>query len=332
MSSVLSLRGIEKSFTTSSGVAKVLHNLSLHIQENAFLTLLGPSGCGKTTLLRIIAGLESADCGEVLLDGSDISHLPPHRRPINTVFQNYALFPHMSVRDNIAFGLRMRRRKPEEIAEAVLRGVRLVQMEQYVHRMPSQLSGGQQQRVALARALVNEPRILLLDEPLSALDFKLRREMQEELKRLQRDTGITFVFVTHDQSEALSLSDHIVVMDRGSIEQMGEPESIYRRPASRFVATFIGECNFIPAASIGMQGAELAFRPEDVALDCEAGSSESGSALGFVKEVTYKGASTHYRVRFDCGIDIIVVDTQQRVFQAGERVRARIRREGLMRW
>lgn len=218
-------------------------DISLDINEGEFLTILGPSGCGKTTTLRIIAGFEHADSGSVLIDGKDVTSIPPYERSVNTVFQNYALFPHMNVFDNVAFGLMLKKLPKDEIKNKVMEMLRTVQMEDYVNRMPDQLSGGQKQRVAIARAIINNPKVLLLDEPLGALDLKLRKQMQIELKHLQKKLGITFVFVTHDQEEAMTMSDRICVMNNGLIEQSGTPEEIYERPKTRFVADFIGETN-----------------------------------------------------------------------------------------
>ncbi|WP_457770820.1 ABC transporter ATP-binding protein [Phycobium rhodophyticola] len=226
--------------------AKVLDELALPIRENEFFTLLGPSGCGKTTMLRVIAGFEVPTQGRVLLDGVDIVKTPPWARSVNTVFQNYALFPHLTILRNVTFGLKMRRMPKAKRHEAARKALELVRLDGFAERMPSDLSGGQQQRVALARALACEPRLLLLDEPLSALDYKLRKEMQGELKRIQRETGTTFVFVTHDQEEALAMSDRIAVMRQGHLEQVGTPSDIYDRPASAFVAEFIGDSNLLP--------------------------------------------------------------------------------------
>ena len=227
-----------------------LEHINLAIQDNEFFTLLGPSGCGKTSLLRIIAGFEAVNAGSLLLYGEEIDSLPPDKRPINTVFQNYALFPHMSVSENISFGLRMLEWPADEIASRVNEMIKLVRLDSFEHRKPAQLSGGQQQRVALARAMAPRPRLLLLDEPLSALDLKLRQQMRVELKQLQRDTGITFVFVTHDQEEALSMSDRVAVMSAGRIQQIGTPADIYEHPVNRFVADFIGESNLMIEAQV----------------------------------------------------------------------------------
>jgi len=239
---MIELQDISKSFGAD---VVALKHVSFTVAENEFFTLLGPSGCGKTTLLRIIAGFEFPDSGGVLLDGGDIAQLPPEKRPVNTVFQNYALFPHMNVLQNVAFGMEMRGIERVEAADSARRMLSQVMLDDFAERFPAQLSGGQQQRVALARALINRPRVLLLDEPLSALDFKLRKTMRIELKRLQRDTGITFIFVTHDQEEALALSDRIAVMRDGEVRQIGAPMDVYEKPADRFVADFIGETNFL---------------------------------------------------------------------------------------
>ena len=238
------------------GSFTALEQINLAIQDNEFFTLLGPSGCGKTSLLRIIAGFEATNAGSLFLYGEKIDSLPPDKRPINTVFQNYALFPHMSVSENIGFGLRMLEWPADEIATRVNEMITLVRLDSFEHRKPAQLSGGQQQRVALARAMAPRPRLLLLDEPLSALDLKLRQQMRTELKQLQRDTGITFVFVTHDQEEALSMSDRIAVMSAGKIQQIGTPADIYEQPINRFVADFIGESNLIEAQVVGVQRVE----------------------------------------------------------------------------
>src|SRR6185436_4714985 len=238
-------KGVTKIFGAAQDRVTALDNVSVTIRENEFFTLLGPSGCGKTTLLRLIAGFDFPTDGEILLYGQDIAPLPPHKRPVNTVFQSYALFPHMTVGQNIGFGLEMLGKNKAETAARVDQMLKLVQMQELKNRRTSQISGGQQQRVALARALAPHPKVLLLDEPLSALDYKLRKEMQIELKRLQHETGITFIFVTHDQEEALTMSDRIAVMSKGKILQIGSPREIYDRPSERFVANFIGETNFL---------------------------------------------------------------------------------------
>ena len=240
---LLSLRGISKHY----GGRAVLKALDLDILDGEFLTLLGPSGCGKTTLLRLLAGFERPDGGSLTLSGQDITPIPPERRPLNTVFQQYALFPHMTVAGNVAYGLRMEKRPAEEIRRRVADVLAMVQLTELAERKPHQLSGGQQQRVAIARAVIKRPKLLLLDEPLSALDYKLRRQMQIELKRLQRELGITFVFVTHDQEEALSMSDRVVVLRDGEVQQLGTPREIYERPSNLFTARFVGETNLFPA-------------------------------------------------------------------------------------
>ncbi|WP_229740651.1 ABC transporter ATP-binding protein [Ornithinibacillus halotolerans] len=223
----------------------VVDNLSLDIRAGEFLTLLGPSGCGKTTTLRMIAGFEKPTTGKILLNGKQVDDMEPYKREVNTVFQSYSLFPHMTVFDNVAFGLKMKKVGKEEIKERVTKALKLVQLEEYGNRKPKQLSGGQQQRIAIARAIVNNPKVLLLDEPLGALDLKLRKQMQLELKHLQQTLNITFIYVTHDQEEALTMSDRIVVMNKGKIEQIGQPVEIYERPQTRFVADFIGQTNII---------------------------------------------------------------------------------------
>ena len=245
--SAIELRDIGKSFGSGPNAFHALKNVSATVGENEFFTLLGPSGCGKTTLLRCIAGFEEPTRGEILLYGEDIASLPPYRRPVNTVFQSYALFPHMTVGENVGFGLQMLNRPRDEIAATVDAMLKLVRMEELKNRRTSEISGGQQQRVALARALAPKPKVLLLDEPLSALDLKLRKEMQVELKRLQTETGITFIFVTHDQEEALTMSDRVAVMEKGDILQIGSPREIYDQPKHRFVADFIGDINFLEA-------------------------------------------------------------------------------------
>jgi spermidine/putrescine transport system ATP-binding protein len=247
------LRSVTKRFDQLAAV----DDLDLKLSQGEFFTLLGPSGCGKTTTLRMIAGFERPTSGEVRIEGEDVAQLPPHKRPTNTVFQSYALFPHLSVEANVAFGLKRKKVSKDEIAERVKAELERVGLAAEANRRPSQLSGGMQQRVALARALVNLPKVLLLDEPLGALDLKLRKELQVELKRIQRDVGITFVYVTHDQEEALTMSDRIAVMNRGRVEQVAAPEEVYNRPATTFVAGFIGVSNLMPATVKGPQEVEL---------------------------------------------------------------------------
>ena len=308
------------------GQVAALDGVSLAVAHGEFFSLLGPSGCGKTTLLRILAGLDGPDAGSVRLGGRDALGLPPHRRPVNTVFQSYALFPHLTVRGNIAFGLQMKRVPAAEIARRLEAALTLAQITDLAARRPSELSGGQKQRVALARALVNQPEVLLLDEPLGALDLQLRRQLQTELKAVQRRLGITFIHVTHDQEEALALSDRLAVMRAGRVEQMGTPHAVYERPRTRFVAEFLGACNLIVATPTGGQAAAgrsldsvfgplalppatplpgrnpltLAIRPERVGL------AAIGSALrappvtntfrGTVRELLYAGPETQYLV------------------------------------
>jgi spermidine/putrescine transport system ATP-binding protein len=308
------------------GAVKALDGISVEIRDNEFFTLLGPSGCGKTTLLRMIAGFEEPTSGHILLHGKPIDGLPPHKRPVNTVFQSYALFPHMSVRDNIRFGLEMKGVERARADARVAEMIALVKLGGMENRKPSQLSGGQQQRVALARALASEPQVLLLDEPLSALDLKLRKEMQIELKRLQTETGITFIFVTHDQEEALTMSDRIAVMSQGEILQIGGPREIYEQPTRRFVAHFIGETNFFDGAlatALGCaDGATLAVRPERIQLSAPPGP---GGLAGTVETVVYVGTDTTYHVRLSQGGALITARLQnrpgaQQSFQPGDAV------------
>lgn len=298
-----------------------LSDVSLAVRQNEFFTLLGPSGCGKSTLLRAIAGLEVQDAGSICVDGNAMDGLPPYRRPINTVFQNYAVFPHLTVARNIAFGLEMLRRPKSEILQRVEELTKLVKLDGLEARRPHQLSGGQQQRVALARALATRPRILLLDEPLAALDLKLRTQMQLELKRLQSDLEITFIFVTHDQSEALAMSDRIAVMSGGKILQIGSPVEIYEQPNCRFVAEFIGEMNFLEATRIdaqtvglksgdvyrfgrdlGSSSATLAIRPERTVVT----AVDAGDLNATVVEGIYHGSETSYYLRLSDGSPIHV--------------------------
>jgi spermidine/putrescine transport system ATP-binding protein len=312
---------------------QAVKQVDLQIGAGEFFSLLGPSGCGKTTTLRMIAGFEEPTRGRILLYGKDMVGVPPYRRDVNMVFQSYALFPHMSVFDNIAFGLQRKRVGKREIAERVAEMVGIVHLEGKENRRPSELSGGQQQRVALARALVNRPRALLLDEPLAALDLKLRQAMQSELKRIQREVGITFIFVTHDQNEALTLSDRLVVMNEGVIEQLGTPREIYERPASRFVAGFIGTSNLLcapaarvvdgvavltlgaddevlapaPRAQIG-EMIDVTVRPEKMLLHEPGERPAPGRCAlhGTVVDVTYLGTSTNYTVRIANGAEMVV--------------------------
>ena len=259
--SILQLQQIRKSFADT----EVLKGIDLEAGQGEFITLLGASGCGKTTTLRIIAGLELPDSGQVILEGRDITDWEPNKRDVNTVFQNYALFPHMNVADNVGYGLKIRKVPKAQIAERVERALRLVQLEEYGKRMPDQLSGGQKQRIAIARAVINEPKVLLLDEPLGALDLKLRRQMQLELKRLQKQLGITFIYITHDQEEAINMSDRIGVMHEGVLEQMGTPNEVYYRPRTSYVADFVGNANILHK-----NGETLAIRSENIRMDGES--------------------------------------------------------------
>lgn len=259
--SILQLQQIRKSFANT----EVLKGIDLEAGQGEFITLLGASGCGKTTTLRIIAGLELPDSGQVILEGHNITDWEPNKRDVNTVFQNYALFPHMNVADNVGYGLKIRKVPKAQIAERVERALRLVQLEEYGKRMPDQLSGGQKQRIAIARAVINEPKVLLLDEPLGALDLKLRRQMQLELKRLQKQLGITFIYITHDQEEAINMSDRIGVMHEGVLEQMGTPNEVYYRPRTSYVADFVGNANILHK-----NGETLAIRSENIRMDGES--------------------------------------------------------------
>ncbi len=259
--SILQLQQIRKSFANT----EVLKGIDLEAGQGEFITLLGASGCGKTTTLRIIAGLELPDSGQVILEDHNITDWEPNKRDVNTVFQNYALFPHMNVADNVGYGLKIRKVPKAQIAERVERALRLVQLEEYGKRMPDQLSGGQKQRIAIARAVINEPKVLLLDEPLGALDLKLRRQMQLELKRLQKQLGITFIYITHDQEEAINMSDRIGVMHEGVLEQMGTPNEVYYRPRTSYVADFVGNANILHK-----NGETLAIRSENIRMDGES--------------------------------------------------------------
>ena len=308
---LIQLQHISKSF----GEQLILDDFCLNIHENSFVTLLGPSGCGKTTMLRIIGGFESPDKGKVIFDGKDITSLAPNKRQLNTVFQKYALFTHMDVAENIAFGLKIKNQSDAYIKDKIRYALKLVNLDGYEHRMPDNLSGGQQQRVAIARAIVNEPKVLLLDEPLGALDLKLRQDMQYELIRLKNELGITFIYVTHDQEEALTMSDHIVVMNQGYIQQEGSPETIYNEPENAFVADFIGDSNIIRATMVRDELVEIlgtkfacvdkgfginhpvdvVIRPEDVELVPRG----KGTLSGKVTHVIFKGV--HYEMEVEAG-------------------------------
>jgi spermidine/putrescine transport system ATP-binding protein len=330
----IELVAVEKEFTAGGHEVKAVDHIDLRIAEGEFFSLLGPSGCGKTTTLRMIAGFEEPTHGQILLHGRDVVGVPPFRRDVNMVFQQYALFPHMDVFENVAFGLRRKKVAKDEIARRVAEALALVELEGREKRRPRQLSGGQQQRVALARALVNRPRALLLDEPLGALDLKLRQAMQLELKRIQREVGITFVYVTHDQEEALTMSDRLVVMDAGRIEQLGNPRELYEHPATRFVANFIGTSNILTGRleRRGDAWALAGFRPEERVLVADAGQAPQGQEVELavrpekmllrtendppapdrcalrvkVTEVVYLGTSTQYRTVTDSGTAVAV--------------------------
>ncbi len=328
LSLLVQLAGIRKCFDGK----EVIPQLDLTINNGEFLTLLGPSGCGKTTVLRLIAGLETVDSGRIMLDNEDITHVPAENRYVNTVFQSYALFPHMTVFENVAFGLRMQKTPAAEITPRVMEALRMVQLETFAQRKPHQLSGGQQQRVAIARAVVNKPRLLLLDESLSALDYKLRKQMQNELKALQRKLGITFVFVTHDQEEVLTMSDRIVVMRDGRIEQDGTPREIYEEPKNLFVAGFIGEINMFNATVIerldeqrvraNVEGREcniyvnfavepgqklhVLLRPEDLRVEEINDDNHAEGLIGYVRERNYKGMTLESVVELENGKMVMV--------------------------
>ena len=319
----VSLRGVRKSYGGVEAVAGV----DLDIARGEFFTMLGPSGSGKTTLLRIIAGFLPADEGSVLLGGVDVARQPPYARNVNTVFQDYALFPHMNVLQNVEYGLRVKRVPKEERRQRAQAALEMVRLPQHGKRKPAELSGGQRQRVALARAIVNEPEVLLLDEPLGALDLKLRQEMQLELKRIQREVGITFVFVTHDQEEALTMSDRLVVINDGRIEQVGTPIEVYERPATEFVAGFIGVSNLLERA-----GRRFTIRPEKIRLEEPGAQSppEFHSESGRIRDVVYLGMVTRYIVDLDAGGALSVV-SQNRETAAADVLGAR-GREVVVSW
>ncbi|QTF08209.1 spermidine/putrescine ABC transporter ATP-binding protein PotA [Brenneria izadpanahii] len=325
---VVELLDVHKSFDGKD----IISHFNLTINNGEFLTILGPSGCGKTTVLRLIAGLENVDSGKVILEEQDITHQPAEHRHVNTVFQSYALFPHLSVFDNVAFGLRMQKKPETEVASRVLEVLKMVQMEDFAPRHPHHLSGGQQQRVAIARAVVNKPKVLLLDESLSALDYKLRKQMQNELKALQRTLGITFIFVTHDQEEALTMSDRIVVMRDGRIEQDGTPREIYEEPRNLFVASFIGEINIFDAAVIAQideqrvrariegrecvitvgfpvsvgQHLKVLLRPEDLRVKEINDGAQTAAIVGYVRERNYKGMTLESSIELESGKMVMV--------------------------
>ncbi len=295
------------------GEVKAVDQVDLEIIDGEFFSMLGPSGSGKTTCLRMIAGFDRPTSGSIYLYGQDVSNLPPYERNVNTVFQDYALFPHMTVGDNIAYGLMIKKVSKQERTKRVNEMLELVQLKGFASRKPSQLSGGQRQRVALARALINQPKVLLLDEPLGALDLKLRQQMQIELKSIQKSVGITFIFVTHDQEEAITMSDRIAVFNQGKIEQIGSPSEIYERPASAFVAGFVGTSNLLSGeVAKRITGSEQTFsiRPEKIYLGSigEKPSSDMVSLDGVVRDVIYLGLFTRYLVEVDGGVDLVVVE------------------------
>ena len=319
--SLIDLVHITKSFDGDI----VLDDLNLSVKENTFVTLLGPSGCGKTTTLRIIGGFEKADSGKVIFDGQDIGNIPPNKRQLNTVFQKYALFPHMNIAENIAFGLKIKNQPKAYIDDKIKYALKLVNLSGFEKRSVDSLSGGQQQRIAIARAIVNEPKVLLLDEPLGALDLKLRQDMQYELIRLKNELGITFIYVTHDQEEALTMSDTIVVMNQGYIQQMGSPEQIYNEPENAFVADFIGESNIVPGIMIRDELVEIfgsrfacvdkgfgnnkpvdvVIRPEDIDLV----SPENGTLKGVCTHLIFKGVHYEMEVTTPDGYEWLVHST-----------------------
>jgi putative spermidine/putrescine transport system ATP-binding protein len=305
----LRLEGIRKNYGSVVAVAGV----DLVVDEGEFFTLLGPSGSGKTTLLRLIAGFERPDAGKIELAGRDVTGVPPYARQTNTVFQDYALFPHMTVGENIGYGLRIKHVAGAERRQRVARALAMVRLSGLENRRTNQLSGGQRQRVALARAVINEPQVLLLDEPLGALDLKLRQEMQIELKQIQKEVGITFVYVTHDQEEALTMSDRVAVMANGQIEQIGSPVDVYERPATEFVAGFIGISNVLER-----NGVKFVVRPEKIRMLAEGEQAAAGMTVepGKVEEVVYVGMSTRYVVRLDRGEQLVAV--RQNMDAAGD--------------
>lgn len=350
MSPAVSIRNVAKTYGSGPAAFKALKGANFDVSTGEFFTLLGPSGCGKTTLLRLIGGFQDITSGSILLDGQDIVSLPANQRPVNTVFQNYALFPHMSVTQNIAFGLKRLGKSAAETRQRTDDMIALTQLQDFAERRPHQLSGGQQQRVALARALAPSPKVLLLDEPLSALDLKLRQAMRIELKRIQEETGITFIFVTHDQEEALTMSDRIAVMSAGEVQQIGSAEEIYEKPVNRFVANFIGETNLLPvtieagSASAGechcrlangtglacqsMQAldkgakAHISIRPERLSLE-PATSENSDAITGIVDRTIYLGTDTQTMLHLDDGSEITVrsqnAHSAAQIFSAGDK-------------
>ena len=324
-----------KDITVSYGDNTVLDKLNLYINEKEFITLLGPSGCGKTTTLRAIAGFLNPDSGDVIFEGKRINDVPPHKRKLNTIFQRYALFSHLNVYENIAFGPQLQKKSKDEVRKTVAKMLELVNLKGFEKRTIDSLSGGQQQRVAIARALANNPHVLLLDEPLGALDLKLRKDMQRELKSIQKELGITFIYVTHDQEEALSMSDTVVVMDKGKIQQIGTPEDIYNEPVNAFVADFIGESNIVDAIMLDdykvtfggvkfkcldagfekNEFVEAVVRPEDIKI-VEVGSK--AALTGTITGVTFKGV--HFEILVDVGGFIWMIQTTQEGLEVGDKI------------
>jgi len=343
---MVELRSVTKRF----GGFTAVQDVSLRVRAGEFITLLGPSGCGKTTLLRMISGFETPSAGSVLLDGKDVTNEPPYRRDVNQVFQSYALFPHLNVVENIAFGLKMRKTPRAELTERVRQVIELVSLGGFENRKPNELSGGQRQRVALARAIVCEPKVLLLDEPLSALDAKLRHQMQLELKRLQQRLGITFIFVTHDQEEALTMSDRIAVVNKGRIEQLGPVHEIYHQPRTTFVANFIGEANILPATVVSRGGGDVriklddkvdlvirgadvsddaetllvSIRPEKIHICKELPADHTNTFQAVIEHEVFKGATDELLLRHESGLELTAVaaneSAHQDSFAKGEKV------------
>lgn len=323
----IEIQNLAKAF----GTVKAVDGVTLDIGSGEFITLLGPSGSGKTTVLRMIAGFEDPDAGSIFLADEDITHLPPFDRDVNTVFQDYALFPHMTIQENVEYGLRTRKVPKAERAKQALEAIASVKLEHAADRLPHQLSGGQRQRIALARALVLRPRVLLLDEPLGALDRQLREEMQIELKKIQRDAGITFIFVTHDQEEAMRMSDRIVVFNEGRVEQVGTPQDVYNKPATRFVAGFLGAANILSgedAKKVFGKSKTVSIRPERMRLQASNSkiSTDESSVSAIVQEAAFVGANTMYLVETEFGFRLNVSKTntelleQDKSFAAGDRV------------
>ena len=350
----IKIENVKKQFGIGENAVTALTNITIDILDNEFFTLLGPSGCGKTTLLRMIAGLESVTAGTIFLYGQEIKDLPANKRPVNTVFQQYALFPHMTVLQNIGFGLKMLGKSKSEMIDRSKKMLELVRLTQFGDRRPSQLSGGQQQRVALARALAPSPKVLLLDEPLSALDLKLRQAMRVELKQIQEETGITFVFVTHDQEEALTMSDRIAVMSNGELQQIGSAQEIYEQPRNQFVAGFIGETNLFDVIIEDIQEGQAICRIGDICISCIVtgsavkgstrqisirperlsftSSPEDGQITGVVERLTYLGTDTQYLVQLNDGTKITVRSQNARDtglnVRSGERIGLKLEKGG----